>query len=66
MNTESNPKKVLVIHYSQSGQLNRLVQAVCTPLLQDKKIKVDFLNIEPEIDYPFPWPFFRFQGHNNQ
>ncbi|MGY4531425.1 hypothetical protein ACVW0Y_000535 [Pseudomonas sp. TE3786] len=53
-------RQVLVVHYSQTGQLSRLVNAVCGPLLQRDDIQVDFLRVEPAQPYPFPWPFLSF------
>ncbi len=53
-------RQVLVVHYSQTGQLSRLVHAVCGPLQQRDDIQVDFLAIEPAQPYPFPWPFLSF------
>lgn len=53
-------RRVLVVHYSQSGQLNRLVQSVCGPLQQADGIQIDFLCLQPSQPYPFPWPFIRF------
>lgn len=53
-------RRVLVVHYSQTGQLNRLVASVCGPLQQSDAISVDFLALQPATPYPFPWPFVRF------
>ncbi|PTQ71166.1 hypothetical protein [Pseudomonas sp. GV071] len=53
-------RQVLVVHYSQTGQLSRLVNAVCGPLQQQSDIQVDCLAIEPAQPYPFPWPFLSF------
>jgi len=53
-------RKVLVIHYSQTGQLTRITDSILTPLAQEDNIKIDYLTIEPEQSYPFPWPFLRF------
>ncbi|MHA6492164.1 dialkylresorcinol condensing enzyme [Pseudomonas borbori] len=53
-------RQVLVVHYSQTGQLDRLMQSVCAPLLQQTAIQVDFLNLQPAQPYPFPWPFLGF------
>ncbi|MBV1932246.1 MAG: dialkylresorcinol condensing enzyme, partial [Porticoccaceae bacterium] len=53
-------KKILVIHYSQSGQLSRVVEHFTQPLIDSPDISVTFENILPQDDYPFPWPFFRF------
>jgi len=53
-------RQVLVVHYSQTGQLDRLMQSVCAPLLQRGDIQVDFLALQPAQPYPFPWPFLGF------
>ncbi len=53
-------KKILVIHYSQSGQLSSVVEHFTQPLVNLPDISVTFENILPQHDYPFPWPFFRF------
>lgn len=53
-------RRVLVINYSQTGQLNRLVSSVCAPLSNADNIQVDFLTVQPVTPYPFPWPFIRF------
>ena len=52
--------KVLVVHYSQSGQLDRVVEEFTRPLVQAPDINVVFENIVPVDEFPFPWPFFRF------
>jgi hypothetical protein len=53
-------RRVLVVHYSQTGQLQRLMQSVCGPLLQQPQLEVDFLELQPARPYPFPWDFFSF------
>jgi len=53
-------KKVLVVHYSQTGQLSRLVKSVVNPLDAASHIDVSYVTIEPLKPYPFPWPFFAF------
>lgn len=53
-------KRVLVVHYSQTGQLDRVAHSVAAPLLGDEAIQVDFLPIKPLEAFPFPWPFLRF------
>lgn len=52
-------KKVLVLYYSQAGQLKRVLDTVVSKL-GDGDIKVDMREIEPKVKYPFPWPFYRF------
>lgn len=56
----NNQKRVLVIHYSQTGQLARVAQAVVEPLVGADTIAVNFLNVQPKQPFPFPWPLLRF------
>ena len=53
-------KKVLIIHYSQSGQLDRIVERFVQPLVESDEVSVTFENLRPCKPFPFPWPFFRF------
>lgn len=53
-------KRVLVVYYSQTGQLHRVARSVCGPLEQAPDIEVDWCALEPQQPYPFPWPFFAF------
>lgn len=55
-------KKVLVIYYSQSGQLKEIAQQVAQPLVDDPATKVDFMTIEMENEFPFPWTNETFFG----
>ena len=52
-------KKVLAIFYSQSGQLADIVSQLTTPLAE-AGATVEFVRIEPEPDYAFPWTTDRF------
>ncbi len=45
--------KVLVLSFSQSGQLNKIINRVLSPL--KKSHSIDFVDIIPKIPYPFPW-----------
>ncbi|WP_416192499.1 dialkylrecorsinol condensing enzyme [Neisseria sp. CCUG12390] len=56
----SAAQKILVVHYSQTGQLSRLVQNFIAPLQNQDGIDVHTVNIEPCEAFPFPWPFWRF------
>lgn len=53
-------KRVLVVYYSQTGQLERVVRSVTAPLEADSSIQVDYECLLPKPAYPFPWSFFRF------
>ena len=52
-------KKVLLVYYSQTGQLAELVRNFAEPL-QQGGVHVDCVNLEPQEPYPFPWSFWRF------
>ncbi|NOX14921.1 MAG: dialkylresorcinol condensing enzyme [Epsilonproteobacteria bacterium] len=52
-------KKILVLYYSQSGQLKSVVDSFISKL-GDKDIKVDVRGIEPVVAYPYPWSFYEF------
>jgi len=58
--TAAQPKRVLVIAYSQTGQLRRVMDRMLAPLYADPNISVHVEQLRPLPDYPFPWPFLRF------
>ncbi|WP_084419713.1 hypothetical protein [Henriciella litoralis] len=53
-------KRVLVLGYSQTGQLSDILDSVLGPLDSDEAIHVDRVDLKPQSPYPFPWPFLRF------
>ncbi len=53
-------KKVLVVRYSQTGQLTALTESVINPLRDDARIAVKVLQLVPRQPFPFPWTFFKF------
>lgn len=53
-------KRVLILHYSQSGQLGELTTSIAGPLVASDQIDVVFECLKPVTPYPFPWPFLRF------
>ncbi|MFL0353032.1 hypothetical protein [Xanthomarina sp. GH4-25] len=54
-------KEILVIHYSQSGQLTEIVNNIVSPL-KTEETNLTFLNIEMENPFPFPWNKKEFYG----
>lgn len=48
-------KKILVIYYSQSGQLKDISNNLIQPLKESGSCEVDYYNIQPENPFPFPW-----------
>ena len=53
-------KHILVISYSQTGQLNELTQHFLQPLKQHENIVIDECQIKPIKPYTFPWKFLPF------
>lgn len=53
-------KKVLVIGYSQSGQLKKVLDRIIEPLEHCNRIKYDFHQIKPSKPYPYPWSLYAF------
>lgn len=53
-------KRVLVVSYSQTGQLAAIVDRILAPLRADARIAVHVETLNPEPAFPFPWSFFRF------
>lgn len=53
-------KRVLVVYFSQTGQLRDIVESVCQPLFNAKGIEVVVEQLRPLRPYPFPWPFLQF------
>ena len=55
-------KKVLVIYYTQSGQLAEIAANVSKPFADNAQYQVDFHEIKPLSPFPFPWDGDRFFG----
>lgn len=53
-------KRVLVVAYSQTGQLSGLAERIAGPLREDATIKVHVETLVPVKPFPFPWKFFSF------
>lgn len=53
-------KSVLLIQYSQSGQLSDVAGHIIAPLLEAPDIEVTVETLKPVTPYPFPWPVLRF------
>ncbi|WDF63577.1 dialkylrecorsinol condensing enzyme DarA [Flavobacterium sp. KACC 22763] len=48
-------KNVLVIYYSQSGQLESIAKNIAKPFLNSDEINLTFHEIQLEKPFPFPW-----------
>lgn len=53
-------KKVLLVQYSQSGQLNEVAKSVTKPLTSSDSVELHTLTLTPEKPFPFPWPIISF------
>jgi len=53
-------KRVLVIYYSQSGQLLRILRSMLGPLDGAEGIELIWWEVHAQPPYPFPWPITRF------
>ena len=55
-------KRVLVVHFSQTGQLARVVRRLSSPLAAAPDVELVEEVLRPRRPYPFPWPVLRFFG----
>jgi hypothetical protein len=58
-------KRVLVITYSQTGQLGAVLERILAPLRQadagaDINIDIHVETLKPQKPFPFPWPILQF------
>lgn len=54
------PKRVLVLRYSQTGQLDAVTDRLIAPLKADPGIAVHEERLQPQQAFPYPWPFLAF------
>jgi len=53
-------KRVLVVHWSQTGQTDRVAEAMVAPLEAAREVELVHGCLKPRADYPFPWTVSRF------
>ena len=51
---------ILVVYYSQSGQLKEIVDQTTLAIRKDCTVEISTYKIEMEEEFPFPWDFFSF------
>ena len=51
--------KILIIYYTQSGDVERAAQSF-TKFLNTPEIELTWERIQPKADYPYPWSFQKF------
>lgn len=52
--------RILVLYYSQTGQLTRAVRSMLRPLAGRADVEIVWQGLEPVEPFPFPWGFMRF------
>jgi hypothetical protein len=52
-------KRILILYYTQSGQLLSILQSLAKPLIHAGHT-IHFEEIEPEEKFPFPWTSYEF------
>ena len=48
-------KKVLVVYYTQSGQLLEILRSLMGPLEESGRVSVTYEELRPVPKFPFPW-----------
>lgn len=51
---------MLVVYFTQSGQMLTIAQKFCEPFAADPNYSVDYEELKPMHPYPFPWSAFTF------
>lgn len=51
---------VLVLYYSQTGQLKSVADNCLKPLVNDHSVNVDFVRVDTKHRFPFPWTRMEF------
>lgn len=54
-------KEVLIVYYSQTGQLTDILQNIASTI-SGEEVNVSYHQILPEKEYPFPWKAEEFYG----
>ena len=48
-------KKILVVYFSQTGQLAEIVKSVLSPVEKSQNVSLVFEELRPKKKFPFPW-----------
>lgn len=51
---------ILVLHYSQTGQLTRVARSMMAPLENLPDVKITWQELKPKKTYPYPWSILDF------
>lgn len=52
--------RILIVYYSQTGQLTRVARSMMAPLAKRADVELVWQELVPQEPYPFPWGFFTF------
>ncbi|SDM39087.1 flavodoxin family protein [Kriegella aquimaris] len=55
-------KQVLVIYYSQTGQLHEILNNITKTIAGGDQVNISYLKIEPKKPFEFPWDSKKFYG----
>ena len=58
---EQHPPRAVVYLYSQTGQLREVADALTAPLVA-RGWDIRWVDVQPRVAFPFPWPIRRFFG----
>jgi flavodoxin len=53
-------KKILIIYYSQTGQLKDVIDSILAPVKKNPEVSVVYEELKPKPPYPFPWTTYQF------
>ncbi|MBD79184.1 MAG: dialkylrecorsinol condensing enzyme DarA [Crocinitomicaceae bacterium] len=55
-------KQILIVYYTQTGQLLKILEKIAGPFLADSSYEIEYLKLEMEKPFPFPWNRKEFFG----
>jgi len=55
-------KHILAINYSQSGQLDQILENLLEPLRDNEQLEIEQVKVLPQAPFPFPWTSDAFWG----
>jgi len=53
-------KKILIIYYSQTGQLKDVIDSILAPVKKNPEVSIIYEELKPKPPYPFPWTAYQF------
>jgi len=53
-------KNVLVVYYTQTGQLKSAIDATLSPFKAGEQVSIDYLELKPKVPFPYPWSYTQF------